>query len=90
MSILQYKVSATVIDSIVFVFALFVFMLVLLSLSCYRFSVNKDLYITRYKRMHIRLFYTKYVPWLERSLLIIAAYPQTTTEHYTLIILQAN
>ena len=45
MSILQYKVSATVIDSIVFVFALFVFMLVLLSLSCYRFSVNKDLYI---------------------------------------------
>jgi len=45
MSILQYKVSATVIDSIVFVFALFVFMVVLLSLSCYRFSVNNDLYI---------------------------------------------
>jgi len=41
--ILQYKVSTAVMDLVV-VFALFVFMLVLLVFLCYRFSVNKDLY----------------------------------------------
>jgi len=41
--ILQYRVSTAVMDLVV-VFALFVFMLVLLVFLCYRFSVNKDLY----------------------------------------------